>query len=91
MELCRVPGCDARGRFEVILYDFYPDEVGRGLGNVFWEQDFTCPFICYEHAQENEETAVGSRDPLDGLKPGVSYKYTNQGLATGFSIYRPLP
>lgn len=79
---CRVEGCDSDASFEVILYDFYPFR----RGDVFFEQDFTCPFICAVHASENEQQAEGERRP----RGVVHYPYTNRGGAQGFTIYIPL-
>lgn len=79
---CMVEGCDGNATFEVILYDFYPYRVG----DVFFQQDFTCPFICAGHATENESKAVGERRP----RGRVQYPYTNQHRAQGFTIYRYL-
>jgi len=81
-EKCSVDGCDKPAAYRVILYDFYPHN-----GDSFWEQDFTCPFICTAHAIENEKTADGERKP----RGFVRYRYTNQQAAQGFSIYEPIP
>ncbi len=78
---CCVESCQEPADYEVILYDFY-----TRLGHVFFQQDYTCPYICAVHARENELSAVGER------KPGavVSYRYTNRHASQGFNIYRPL-
>lgn len=78
---CRVEACRNPADYEVILYDFYTE-----VGDVFFERDFTCPYICCEHAVENEERAVGVREP----RGSVSYPCTNRERAQGFTIYRPL-
>jgi hypothetical protein len=80
MEKCRVEGCGRDADLEVILYDFYLH------GDVFFEQDFTCRYICMKHAIENEAGAEGERKPR-GM---VMYPYTNRGGAQGFTIYRPI-
>jgi hypothetical protein len=49
---CSVPGCSINADVEVILYDVYPH------GEVFFEQDSTCPYLCMTHVLENENTAV---------------------------------
>lgn len=81
---CAVPGCTEEATFEVILYDFYP-YPGKAA-DAFFEQDFTCPFICGPHAVENEDSAQGERKP----RHVVTYSYTNKHAAQGFTIYRPL-
>jgi hypothetical protein len=78
---CRVPGCGGDAELEVLLYDFYPHE-----GTAFMEQDHTCPFICRAHARENERNARGERKP----RGEVTYPFTNQQGAQGFTIYREL-
>jgi len=78
---CSVKGCDKKAMVEVILYDVYPS-----AGHVFFERDFTCPFLCLEHMVENEERAKGERKPR-GL---VEYPFTNLQRAQGFTIYLPL-
>ena len=80
MEKCRVDDCGKDADLEVILYDFYMH------GEVFFEQDFTCPYICMEHAMENESKAQGERRP----RGTVHYPYTNRAMAQGFTIYRPI-
>jgi len=81
---CAVPSCEADAAYEVILYDFYP---GLGARALFWEQDSTCPYICWTHAEQNEAQAKGAREPR-GL---VHYPYTNRNGARGFSIYAAIP
>jgi hypothetical protein len=81
MEKCRVEGCKRRAEYEVILYDVYPY-----YGEVFFQRDFTCPFLCSEHVARNEGRAVGVREP----RGYVCYPYTNREGAQGFTIYRPL-
>ncbi len=80
---CAAEGCSSPAAFEVILYDFYPDLAGE---EVFWERDFTCPYLCHRHVRENEQSAQGERAP----RGFVEYKHTNRGHAQGFTIYRPL-
>ena len=82
MEKCRVEGCNEPAVYEVMLYDFYPR-----IGDVFFERDCTCPFICRKHADENEACAQGTRVP----RGNVVYPYTNRNRAQGFTIHRPLP
>jgi hypothetical protein len=77
---CCVDGCDKDATVEVMLYDAY------GPGDVFLEQDFTCPYLCQEHALENESASVGERRP----RGYVQYPYSNRELAQGFTVYRPV-
>ena len=44
MDKCRVQGCTAHAEFEVILYDVYR------TGDVLFQRDFTCPYLCPAHA-----------------------------------------
>jgi hypothetical protein len=78
---CAVEGCKNPACVEVILYDVYPLEK-----HVFFERDFTCPLLCSSHMVENEQKAHGTREP----RGTVSYPYSNQDRAQGFTIYRPL-
>ncbi len=80
MVKCSVNGCENDAGLEVILYDFYYH------GDVFFEQDHTCPYICMDHAVENEAKADGERKP----RGFILYPYTNREMAQGFTIYRPL-
>ena len=77
---CSVEGCQNKPEFEVRLYDRYSD------GYEFDERDFTCPFLCGQHKEENEAKAIGQRGP----RASVQYPYSNQQCAQGFSTYRPL-
>jgi len=79
---CAVPGCGAAAFVEVILYDVYPYPDP----DVFFEQDYTCPYLCGPHLLANERGADGVREP----RTCVRYPYTNRNQAQGFSIYRPL-
>ncbi len=75
---CSVKGCSDEAAYKVILYDAYPY-----AGGVFFEQDFTCPFLCEYHMAENERV-------VDGMQRCGDYPYTNQHKAQGFTIYQPL-
>lgn len=77
---CRVEGCSQDATHEVLLYDEYPG------GEEFCEQDFTCPFLCLEHQQENEQKARGIREP----RGFVRYPYSNKHGAQGYTRYRLL-
>jgi len=80
-EKCSVEECQNPAAYQVILYDVYVP-----LGDVFFEEDFTCPRICRDHMIENESKAKGVREP----RGDVEYPYTNRNQAQGFTIYRPL-
>jgi hypothetical protein len=64
-----------------MLYDFDPAE-----GTVLFRQDESCPYICVEHAIENERQAEGERAP----HAVVSYPHTNLDRAPGIAVYRQL-
>jgi hypothetical protein len=74
---CHVDGCEAPARYEVLLYDRYRD------GTEFREQDFTCPFLCKEHKQENERGMRGTKAP----RHSPVYPFTNKHGAQGFTEY----
>jgi hypothetical protein len=80
---CQVPGCTRDADYEVFVVDFHrrsvaPDEADR--------LDLSCPYICEEHARENEAFAHGDRRPVGE----ITYPYTNRGGATGLTLYRPM-
>jgi hypothetical protein len=77
---CSASGCTNAATVEVHLYDVYGD------GNVFSEQDSTCPYLCAGHVAENEQTATGERR----RRGQVVYRHTKKHRAQGFTIYRPL-
>ncbi|MBI2426895.1 MAG: hypothetical protein HYV34_03525 [Candidatus Kerfeldbacteria bacterium] len=65
----------------MILYDYYIQ-----LGEVFFKQDFTCPWLCQQHVDENERRARGDRKPR-----GIThYPHTNREGAQGMSLYFPI-
>lgn len=78
--VCAVPNCTELAAFEVLLYDKYSH------GEIFLEQDITCPYLCSTHQIENEEQASGVKRPR-GI---VVYPYTNQHRAQGYTQYRDL-
>ena len=78
---CCVEGCNNVADYEVVLYDYYPK-----LEESFCEQDYTCPFLCQFHMDENEKGRRGEIKP----RQGVSYPYTNQHNAQGHSRYNLL-
>jgi hypothetical protein len=65
-----------------MLYDFDPAE-----GAVRFVRDETCPYLCLEHAADNERHARGER----GVHGRVAYPHTNRQGEPGFSIYLDLP
>ena len=65
----------------VLLYAF--DTIG---GAIRFEPDLSCPYLCREHAADNEQRARGER----GTDVRVVYPYTNQGGEHGLSIYLDL-
>jgi hypothetical protein len=81
MNQCSVKNCTRKADYRVILYDVYVNEE-----EVFYENDFTCPLLCASHMAENERQARGVRKP----RGDISYPYTNQQGAQGFTIYQPL-
>ena len=83
--LCRKPGCTRLAEFEVYLYDWYPT-LGNEAPKEFFEQDYTCPYLCRIHANENEWRAQGKRVP----RGYVHYPFTNQNGAQGYTKYAPL-
>jgi hypothetical protein len=78
---CSVKDCKDPAYVEVILYDVYMADEG-----VFFEQDFTCPYLCAAHMVENERQAKGQREPRGHIR----YPFSNRYGAQGFTIYRPL-
>jgi hypothetical protein len=79
---CSVKGCPHPAEYEVYLYDYYPPPFNKE----FFEQDFTCPFLCSSHMEENEALAEGARVPR-GM---VYYPYTNRHKAQGYTTYAPI-
>lgn len=74
--ICSVPNCNAQADFEVILYDYYSYNK-----DTFYEQDYTCPYLCENHMQENESKAKGERRP----RGYVDYLYSNLQGAQGYT------
>jgi hypothetical protein len=80
---CQVPGCTHDAAFEVFLYQF----AGHpGRSPVQTKLDATCPFICEQHAAENESGAQGERSAPRQME----YPYTNLTRAQALTIYRPM-
>jgi hypothetical protein len=79
MSTCSVPGCTSPAYAIPYLFDIYEH------GEIFLQQDKTCPFICQAHLAENERKAEGIRKPRGTVK----YPYTNQKGARGFTVYGP--
>ncbi|MGE7091194.1 restriction endonuclease [Lysinibacillus sp. NPDC048646] len=78
---CSVTDCNKKANYEVYLYDYY-----REFNEEFFEQDYTCPFICEEHMHLNEKNASGNRRP----RGYVSYPFTNKHGAQGYTRYQPV-
>lgn len=78
---CAAPNCERNAEFEVYLYDYYYE-----IDDEFFEQDFTCPFLCLFHMEQNEREAIGIRRPR-GM---MHYPFTNKGHGQGYSRYAPL-
>lgn len=78
---CSVQNCIDPAEYEVVLYDYYVHS-----SETFYEQDYTCPFLCKKHMDENEAQAIGERIPRNG----VVYPYTNKYVAQGYSKYNPI-
>jgi hypothetical protein len=64
---CSVKNCPNGADYEVYLYDYYPPPINEE----FFEQDFTCPFLCETHMHENEEKAKGIRRPRSSVSDVV--------------------
>jgi len=79
MTTCSVPGCTSQAYAIPYLFDIYEH------GEIFLQQDKTCPFICQAHLAENESKAEGIRKPRGTVK----YPYTNRKGARGFTVYGP--
>ncbi len=77
---CSVPGCTAPAGVVVALVDKYPG------GELFGEQDFTCPFLCHRHRAENERRRIG---PGAVPRSDNQYPFTNRAGAQGWSAYQP--
>lgn len=75
---CCVDGCPNMAAYEVRRYTFDPAE-----GAVSMVLDETCPFICVEHAIDNERAAPGERMPW----LAVGYPYTNRERLPGVAVY----
>lgn len=78
---CSVAGCNRSPDYEVYLYDYYPAHDEE-----FFEQDYSCPFLCEGHMDENEQKAKGERHP----RGFVEYPYSNCHHAQGYTTYAPL-
>jgi hypothetical protein len=79
---CSVDSCPSLAAYEVMLYDFDPEE-----GGVRFERDETCPYLCFEHTVDNERGAQGER----AVHALVVYPHTNRDRRHGISVYLDLP
>jgi hypothetical protein len=75
---CCVDGCPNLAAYEVHIYGFEPAE-----GAVSFAVDDSCPFICIEHAIENERRATDDRKPW----LTVRYPHTNRERVPGIVVY----
>ena len=87
---CGVENCGNLPVYEVILYDVY-----LNTGEVFYEQDITCPYLCSKHMIDNEQLArsmeiTREEYPIRRPRGFVHYPHTNKNRAQGFTIYRPI-
>lgn len=82
---CSVDGCSNRPDYIVLLYDHYDPEP------IFFEQDYTCPFLCEDHMQENER-GVGNAGAGERRYPRAfnRYPYSNRFSAQGYTKYSPM-
>ena len=78
---CSVDGCPSLADYRVMLYAFEP--IG---GAIRFELDESCPYLCREHAADNEQQARGER----GTYVRVVYPFTNQRGEHGLSLYLDL-
>lgn len=78
---CSVSNCTNVADYVVMLYDYY-----REYNETFYNQDYTCPFICSKHMEANERGAKGERRP----RAYVYYPHTNKHGAQGYTKYEPL-
>jgi hypothetical protein len=78
---CSVDGCPNLAAFEVQLYGFDLAE-----GAVTFTLDDTCPFICVEHAIDNERHTIDDRKPW----LTVRYPHTNRDRHPGITVYMQL-
>lgn len=76
---CCVSGCDSDASVEVLLYDFYSHS-----NEEFSERDFTCPYLCGVHQDENERGIVGVRKHRGSPR----YPHSNKHRAQGYTVYR---
>ena len=87
---CSVDACTNHADYAVLLCDLYPaNRVEDGsvvLASVFLQQDFTCEYVCEEHAFENEARARGLPMPGSDMK----YPFSLTSGARGFSLYVPV-
>lgn len=79
---CSVSECQNSADYEVYLYDYYAPPFNEE----FFEQDYTCPFLCEEHMYINESEAKGEKKPR-GI---VIYPYSNKHGAQGYTRYQPV-
>lgn len=75
---CCVDGCPNLAAYEVHRYVFDLDE-----GAVAQVVDDSCPYICVEHAIENEARVTAAREPW----AIIDYPFTNASRGPGLMVY----
>jgi hypothetical protein len=75
---CCVEGCPSPAAYEVHRYVFDLDE-----GAVAQVVEESCPYICVEHALENERRVTTERKPW----AIIDYPFTNISRGPGLTIY----
>jgi len=75
---CSVDGCPNLAAFEVQVYGFDPAE-----GAVSFVPDDSCPYICVEHAIDNERAVTDDRKPW----LTVRYPHSNRDRRPGLAVY----
>ncbi|HZQ88370.1 MAG TPA: hypothetical protein VFA42_00025 [Gaiellaceae bacterium] len=75
---CSVDGCPNLAAYEVHRYVFDLEE-----GAVAQVVDESCPYICVEHALQNERGVTADRMPWSI----VDYPLTNANRAPGIAVY----
>ena len=78
---CSAPNCSNLADYEVVLYDYYDS-----IKETFYEQDYSCPFLCHSDMNLNEQSCKDERKPRNSC----SYIFTNQYHAQGYTKYNPI-
>ena len=78
---CAVEGCTSTELFSVWLNDTYRDSNNE-IYDTFHEQDFTCPFLCKDHMEENKALSVWPHETSTRAKAPYSNRYHARGWTT---------